>query len=90
MKVCLKHGARIDTKQSNQATAFHLAATQGILTIVKAMFEEHKRANPENYAEIFQSRDVLEMTPLHRAAMFDHPEVVRYLIDQVIKLLLTT
>uniref|UniRef100_A0A914UXB1 Ion transport domain-containing protein n=1 Tax=Plectus sambesii TaxID=2011161 RepID=A0A914UXB1_9BILA len=82
VQVCLNHGARIDVRQSDQATAFHLAATQGTLSIVKAMFEAHKCASPTTYTEVLQSRDVLEMTPLHRAAMFDHPEVVRYLIEQ--------
>uniref|UniRef100_A0A914W205 Transient receptor potential cation channel subfamily A member 1 n=3 Tax=Plectus sambesii TaxID=2011161 RepID=A0A914W205_9BILA len=82
VEVCLKHGARIDVRQNDQATAFHLAASQGTLSIVKAMLDAHKAACPADYAEILQARDILNMTALHRAAMFDHPEVVRYLIQE--------
>lgn len=83
VEVCLKHGARIDVRQNDQATAFHLAASQGTLSIVKAMFDSHRASCPDDYIEILHARDILQMTPLHRAAMFDHPEVVRYLIEQV-------
>uniref|UniRef100_A0A914VC02 Ion transport domain-containing protein n=1 Tax=Plectus sambesii TaxID=2011161 RepID=A0A914VC02_9BILA len=82
VKICLKYEARIDVKQNDKATAFHLAASQGTFSIVKAMFEQHKAKNPEDYLQILHSRDALEMTPLHRAAMFDHPSVVRYLVEE--------
>uniref|UniRef100_A0A914V0Q2 Uncharacterized protein n=1 Tax=Plectus sambesii TaxID=2011161 RepID=A0A914V0Q2_9BILA len=82
VKVCLKYEARIDVKQNDKATAFHLAASQGTFSIVKAMFEQHKAEKPDDYLQILHSRDALEMTPLHRAAMFDHPQVVRYLVEE--------
>ncbi len=30
------------------------------------------------------SKDLMEMSPLHTAALFDHADIAEYLIDQVI------
>lgn len=48
------------------------------------MFEHHLKTRGESEGRvILLARDNAEMTPLHRAAMFDHVEVVKYLIEQV-------
>lgn len=37
---------------------------------------------PEEKMACLMSCDVQEMTPLHCAAMFDHPEIVKYLVNE--------
>lgn len=38
---------------------------------------------PERFSQAIQTLDVLKMTPLHRAALFDHVLVVEFLIAHV-------
>ncbi len=88
VKVCLEFGARIDRKQEDSATAFHLACSQGTLDIVQLMFLNHEaREHTESMTAILKQQDVLGMIPLHRAAMFDHSDVVQYLIEVVCAIL---
>lgn len=42
-----------------------------------------QRTDEDEARVVLETKDVLDMSLLHRAAMFDHPEVVQYLIDQV-------
>lgn len=49
---------------------------QGALEIVKLMF----RTQPTEKMACLTSCDVQKMTPLHCASMFDHPDIVEYLI----------
>jgi ankyrin repeat protein len=57
----------------------HLACAQGAIDIVKLMFN----MQPAEKMQCLASCDVQKMTPLHCAAMFDHPEIVEYLISEV-------
>lgn len=50
----------------------------GAIEIVKIMFQ----MQPEEKMGCLVSCDVQKMTPLHCAAMFDHPEIVEYLISE--------
>uniref|UniRef100_T1JBU7 Ion transport domain-containing protein n=1 Tax=Strigamia maritima TaxID=126957 RepID=T1JBU7_STRMM len=79
VKLCLENGARICTQQNNLSTPVHLACSQGSLEIVKLMFT----LQPEDKMEALITADVQKMTPLHCAAMFDHVDIVDYLITEV-------
>ena len=51
---------------------------QGALEIVKLMFT----MQPTEKLACLTSCDVQKMTPVHCAAMFDHPDIVNYLITE--------
>nr|BAX76612.1 transient receptor potential cation channel subfamily A member 1 [Patiria pectinifera] len=83
VKLCLKYGARIDVRQvikckGEQATPLHLACTQGSLDIVKLMLS----TRPKDKDTAMNVPDCQQQLPLHRAAMFDHSEIVEYLLQQ--------
>ncbi|XP_072930871.1 transient receptor potential cation channel subfamily A member 1-like [Epargyreus clarus] len=78
VELCIKSGAKISTQQYDFSTPVHLACAQGAFEIVKLMFE----MQPEEKVACLTSCDVQEMTPLHCAAMFDHPDIVNYLISE--------
>ena len=79
MELCLKSGAKISTQQHDLSTPVHLACAQGAIDIVKLMFS----MQPAEKMQCLASCDVQKMTPLHCAAMFDHPEIVEYLVSEV-------
>ncbi|XP_057671401.1 transient receptor potential cation channel subfamily A member 1 isoform X2 [Diorhabda carinulata] len=78
VELCIKSGAKISIQQQDLSTPVHLACAQGATEIVKLMF----KMQPEEKMACLQSCDVQKMTPLHCAAMFDHPEIVEYLIQE--------
>ncbi|XP_045463564.1 transient receptor potential cation channel subfamily A member 1 isoform X3 [Harmonia axyridis] len=78
VELCLKSGAKISTQQQDLSTPVHLACSQGATEIIKLMF----KLQPEEKMACLKSCDVQKMTPLHCAAMFDHPEIVGFLIDE--------
>ncbi|CAG5039511.1 unnamed protein product [Parnassius apollo] len=78
VELCLRSGAKISTQQHDLSTPVHLACAQGALEIVKLMFE----MQPKEKMACLMSCDVQKMTPLHCAAMFDHPDIVNYLISE--------
>ncbi|XP_049946410.1 transient receptor potential cation channel subfamily A member 1 [Schistocerca serialis cubense] len=78
VELCLKSGAKISTQQHDLSTPVHLACAQGATDIVKLMF----RMQPNEKQQCLASCDVQKMTPLHCAAMFDHPEIVEYLVGE--------
>ncbi|KAI8431157.1 hypothetical protein MSG28_001202 [Choristoneura fumiferana] len=78
VKLCLSSGAKISTQQHDLSTPVHLACAQGALEIVKLMFT----MQPKEKLACLTSCDVQKMTPLHCAAMFDHPEIVDYLVSE--------
>ena len=53
--------------------------------MVKTMFEHQ----PERVERVLSLQDSNGHTPLHRASMFDHVDLVRYLLDQVADFLCT-
>nr|CAD7261854.1 unnamed protein product [Timema shepardi] len=79
VELCLKSGAKISTQQHDLSTPVHLACAQGAIDIVKLMFG----MQPAEKASCLASCDAQRMTPLHCAAMFDHPEIVEYLVQEV-------
>ncbi|XP_035438055.2 transient receptor potential cation channel subfamily A member 1 isoform X2 [Spodoptera frugiperda] len=78
VELCLKSGAKISTQQYDLSTPVHLACAQGALEIVKLMFT----MQPTEKLACLTSCDVQKMTPVHCAAMFDHPDIVNYLINE--------
>ncbi|XP_055535400.1 transient receptor potential cation channel subfamily A member 1 isoform X2 [Wyeomyia smithii] len=78
VELCLKSGAKISTQQHDLSTPVHLAAAQGAIEIVKLMF----LMQPQEKRISLCCTDIQKMTPLHCAAMFDHPEIVEYLIHE--------
>ena len=57
----------------------HLAAAQGEIAMIKEMFNH----SPEKTRDLLYARDFVDMTPLHKAALFDRAEVVTYLVERV-------
>ncbi|XP_071487930.1 LOW QUALITY PROTEIN: transient receptor potential cation channel subfamily A member 1-like [Diadema antillarum] len=76
VQVCLEFGAKLDVPQDNKSTPLHLACGQGALRIVEIMLSNYKTSNT------LTMQDIEMRTPLHKAAMFDHVDVVRYLLEQ--------
>ena len=52
--------------------------TQGAIDIVKLMFE----SQPQEKKVCLSCTDVQRMTPLHCASMFDHPDIVDFLVRE--------
>ncbi|KRF97726.1 uncharacterized protein Dwil_GK17464, isoform C [Drosophila willistoni] len=78
VELCLKSGAKISTQQHDLSTPVHLACAQGAIDIVKLMFE----MQPLEKRICLSCTDVQKMTPLHCASMFDHPDIVSYLVAE--------
>ncbi|KPJ00566.1 Transient receptor potential cation channel subfamily A member 1 [Papilio xuthus] len=78
VELCLRSGAKISTQQHDLSTPVHLACAQGALEIIRLMFE----MQPKEKKACLISCDVQMMTPIHCAAMFDHPDIVSYLISE--------
>ncbi|XP_038056878.1 transient receptor potential cation channel subfamily A member 1-like isoform X2 [Patiria miniata] len=76
VRVCIEFGSPLDVLQEDDSTPLHLAASQGSLPIVKLLL------SPPGSEKTLTMCDVEMMTPLHRAAMFDHVDVVDFLIAQ--------
>ncbi|XP_052774065.1 transient receptor potential cation channel subfamily A member 1-like isoform X2 [Mya arenaria] len=77
VQVCLSAGAPVDAKQEDSSTPLHFAAAQGSSDMVRLMHE----AQPERFQTAIHTKDILHMTPLHRAAIFDHVSVVKVLLE---------
>ncbi|KAH8306988.1 hypothetical protein KR044_002213 [Drosophila immigrans] len=78
VELCLKSGAKISTQQHDLSTPVHLACAQGAIEIVKLMFD----MQPLEKRICLSCTDVQKMTPLHCASMFDHPDIVSYLVNE--------
>ncbi|PVD23407.1 hypothetical protein C0Q70_16676 [Pomacea canaliculata] len=76
VEVCLKAGALVDCQQDDKTTPLHLAAAQGNLDMITLMFE----LQTANFSSALGAVDAMKMTPLHRAALFNHVQVVEFLI----------
>ncbi|XP_063597943.1 transient receptor potential cation channel subfamily A member 1-like [Penaeus indicus] len=74
----LKVGALISTQQLDLSTPVHLACSQGALDVVKLMFN----LQPQETARVLVTTDARGMTPLHCAAMFNHYELVAFILEQ--------
>ncbi|XP_062571452.1 transient receptor potential cation channel subfamily A member 1-like [Saccostrea cucullata] len=80
--VCLNAGAALDVQQEDKSTALHFACAQGGLNIIQIM----RKLQPEKFMIASKMTDILQMTPLHRAALFNHVAVVQFLIDEGVEI----
>ncbi|MCP4371745.1 MAG: hypothetical protein GY797_27050 [Deltaproteobacteria bacterium] len=91
----IKKGVNIDERGDDKATAMHLAARSGALSVVRVLLENKAEID----ASIKPGSSVIEIgegsatyrrpppsamngTPLHWAAYYDQPEIVFYLIEK--------
>ncbi|KAM6976850.1 transient receptor potential cation channel subfamily A member 1-like [Aplochiton taeniatus] len=77
IKLCIDSGARIDQQQVDRSTALHFACTQGATEAVKLMLSSYSRGE-----DTINLTDGACQTPLHRATIFDHTDLVEYLISK--------
>ncbi|CAF1563132.1 unnamed protein product [Rotaria sp. Silwood1] len=78
IEICLKNGGKIDDQQEDLSTPVHLASTQGSLEILKLMFN----CQSELKSRVIRMTDIQGMTPLHKAAMGDHVDVIEFLLEE--------
>ncbi|XP_070195077.1 transient receptor potential cation channel subfamily A member 1-like isoform X2 [Littorina saxatilis] len=78
VEVCLQAGAPVDTQQDDKSTPVHFAAAQGNLDMIKLMHSLQE----ENFMTSLYICDAMNMTPLHRAALFNHKAVVEFLLEK--------
>ncbi|XP_049420957.1 transient receptor potential cation channel subfamily A member 1b [Epinephelus fuscoguttatus] len=76
IRLCIATGARIDQQQNDRSTPLHLACTQGATEVVKLMLSSFDQVD-----DIINLTDGACQTPLHRATIFDHTELAKYLIS---------
>ncbi|CAK8679344.1 unnamed protein product [Clavelina lepadiformis] len=78
IELCLDHGARLDVKQADDSTPMHMVCAQGAVDIIKLMFDKA----PDQARSSLLMLDKQDHSPLHKAAMFNHPSIVEYLVEQ--------
>ncbi|GFO25172.1 transient receptor potential cation channel subfamily a member 1 [Plakobranchus ocellatus] len=77
VEVCLKAGASVKTPQDDGSTPVHFACAQGNMEMIRMM----EQTQPENFQEALFTVDVMKMAPIHRAALFNHVAVLKYLLE---------
>ena len=78
VKLCLDNGASIDEiSDIHNNTPVHIASAQGNLDMLRLM----KEKQPCLFNELIHAENAIEMTPLHKAAMFDHVDVAGFLLE---------
>ncbi|XP_041097088.1 transient receptor potential cation channel subfamily A member 1-like [Polyodon spathula] len=75
IQLCIASGAKIDLQQSDKSTALHFACTQGAIEAVKLMLSTYNGG-----LDVVNLIDGAHQTLLHKATMFDHVELVEYLL----------
>ncbi|XP_035826421.1 transient receptor potential cation channel subfamily A member 1 [Aplysia californica] len=75
--VCLKAGASVKAQQDDGSTPLHFACAQGNMEMIKLM-ESMQR---DNFIAAVFTTDAMKMTPLHRAALFNHTHVMQHLLE---------
>lgn len=76
IRLCIAAGGKIDQQQNDKSTPLHLACTQGATEVVKLML-----CSIDQVEDVLNLTDGAHQTPLHRATIFDHTELVEYLIS---------
>lgn len=79
VKLCLENGATIDEIiEIDKSTPVHIACAQGSFEILRLMAQ----TQPDLFMEVVHATDSMQMTPLHKAAMFDHIDIAAYLLEK--------
>ncbi|XP_046584651.1 transient receptor potential cation channel subfamily A member 1-like [Haliotis rubra] len=68
----------VHSGEDDGSTPIHFACSQGNLPMVYLMDE----MQPDNFIDALSVRDIDDMTPLHRAAIFNHFSVVEFLMEK--------
>nr|KAI8750038.1 transient receptor potential cation channel subfamily A member 1-like [Biomphalaria glabrata] len=77
VRVCLSAGASLKVQQEDGSTPLHFACASGNLEMIQVM----KEMNKDEFMTTITVLDAMRMTPLHRAALFDHTLIIQFLID---------
>ena len=78
VKLCLDHGASIrEISDVHNNTPVHIISAQGNLNMLRIMKEKQSYL----FNELIHAENTIEMTPLHKAAMFDHVDVAGFLLE---------
>ncbi|OQV12509.1 Transient receptor potential cation channel subfamily A member 1 [Hypsibius exemplaris] len=77
VRLLIDNGAPMDAQMNDGSTPLHLACTQGLIPAV----EEMLHASKSGFALTLSKRDAQGMSPLHRATMFDHEWLAKFLLD---------
>ncbi|XP_055886580.1 transient receptor potential cation channel subfamily A member 1-like isoform X2 [Biomphalaria glabrata] len=77
VKVCLIAGASVKAQQDDGSTPLHFACAQGNFEMIKLM----KEIQQENFLAAIFILDVMKMSPLHRAAFFNHTTIMEFLLE---------
>ena len=72
-------GSLLLRPQDDKSTPVHFAAAQGNLDMIKLMHTLQE----DNFQAALYTTDAMNMTPLHRAALFNHKAVLTFLLEQV-------
>ncbi|XP_033856922.3 transient receptor potential cation channel subfamily A member 1-like [Acipenser ruthenus] len=75
IQLCIANGAKIDLQQGDKSTALHFACTQGAIEAVKLMLSTYNGGQ-----DVVNIIDGAHQTLLHKATMFDHVDLVEYLL----------
>lgn len=76
VSVCLKYGASMLSEKESGSTPVHYAAKQGNLALLKVMSAFSSKV----FFDAVHKFDMAGRTPIHWASMFNHHEVVTYLL----------
>jgi ankyrin repeat protein len=76
-ELLLERGCKLLDKQSNADSAFHLACSQGSLDMVKVIIDNCGLP----VEEVVNAEDSTGQTALHKAAIFNHTETAKFLIN---------
>nr|KAI8750039.1 transient receptor potential cation channel subfamily A member 1 [Biomphalaria glabrata] len=77
VQVCLSAGASVQAQQDDGSTPLHFACAQGNFEMIKLM----KEIQQENFLAAIFILDVMKMSPLHRAAFFNHTTIMEFLLE---------
>ncbi|BFZ09603.1 hypothetical protein BsWGS_12641 [Bradybaena similaris] len=78
VKYFLKSGALITSQQAAGSTPLHLAAAQGLIDMAVIMHERQ----PDLFNRTINKVDHLKRTPLHWATIFNHVEMLSFLLGK--------
>ncbi|GAA49883.1 transient receptor potential cation channel subfamily A member 1 [Clonorchis sinensis] len=78
IKACLDRGANVLAQDLAGQTPLHYACTRGDLDCAKALLEH----NPKYKARMISTVNRDGRGPIHLAAMYDHPNLIDYLLSQ--------
>ncbi|XP_065826126.1 transient receptor potential cation channel subfamily A member 1-like isoform X2 [Oscarella lobularis] len=77
-KLLLERGCRLFNTDSRAESPFHLACSQGSVPMIETILNHCKDATEK----LLEAKDPTGQTPLHKAAIFNHLTVAKFLINK--------